>query len=143
MVVNQQGRPVEFLCTEPVTLSRAEEILYGATLRADLFGSRIVPALFAQLAEGVDVVLAEDQETLGAARDAGGAIGLVTTDEEGRAVVALQARAHLAPEANARLAQLAESIELDEPFDRVRLAMEEAHRVGQDPTSEEADAAKQ
>lgn len=41
LVLNTSGRPVEFHCTAPVRASRAQEILYGATLRPYLYGEQI------------------------------------------------------------------------------------------------------
>ena len=41
LAVSPQGRPLEFRCTTPVQPSRAQEILYGKTLRSYLFGEVI------------------------------------------------------------------------------------------------------
>jgi len=41
LVLNQRGRPVEFQCTAPVKPNRAQEILYGPTLRPFMYGERI------------------------------------------------------------------------------------------------------
>jgi hypothetical protein len=41
LVLNTTGRPLEFHCTAPVRPSRAQEILYGATLRPYLYGEQI------------------------------------------------------------------------------------------------------
>ena len=41
LVLNTAGRPLEFHCTAPVRPSRAQEILYGATLRPYLYGEQI------------------------------------------------------------------------------------------------------
>jgi hypothetical protein len=41
LVLNASGRPLEFHCTAPVRPSRAQEILYGATLQAYLHGEQI------------------------------------------------------------------------------------------------------
>ena len=45
LVLNAAGRPVEFHCTAPVQPSRAQEILYGPTLRPFLYGEQIAKAL--------------------------------------------------------------------------------------------------
>ena len=45
LVLNTAGRPVEFHCTAPVKPSRAQEILYGPTLRPFLYGEQIAKAL--------------------------------------------------------------------------------------------------
>ncbi len=45
LVLNMAGRPLEFHCTSPVRPNRAQEILYGPTLRPFLFGEQIGQAL--------------------------------------------------------------------------------------------------
>jgi hypothetical protein len=41
LVLNTAGRPLEFHCTAPVRPSRAQEILYGPTLKPFLYGEQI------------------------------------------------------------------------------------------------------
>lgn len=41
LLLNHLGRPVEFHCTTPVRANRAQEILYGATLEAFLYGEQV------------------------------------------------------------------------------------------------------
>ena len=41
LVLNAAARPLEFHCTTPVRANRAQEILYGPTLRPYLFGEQI------------------------------------------------------------------------------------------------------
>lgn len=45
LILNSKGRPVEFHCTAPVKPNRAQQILYGATLRPYLCGEQIGQAL--------------------------------------------------------------------------------------------------
>lgn len=45
LLLNTTGRPLEFYCTAPVRPNRAQEILYGATLRPYLYGEQIGVAL--------------------------------------------------------------------------------------------------
>ncbi len=45
LVLNPVGRPLEFHCTAPVRPNRAQEILYGPTLRPYLYGEQIGRAL--------------------------------------------------------------------------------------------------
>ncbi|MDO5580910.1 MAG: hypothetical protein Q4G69_07225 [Planctomycetia bacterium] len=47
LLLNRVGRPLEFHCTTPVVPNRAQEILYGNTLRSYLFGDQIAQALLA------------------------------------------------------------------------------------------------
>ena len=41
LVLNPAGRPLEFHCTVPVMPNRAQEILYGPTLKPFIYGERI------------------------------------------------------------------------------------------------------
>jgi hypothetical protein len=47
LVISPFGRPLEFHCTAPVLPSRAQRILYGATLESYLLAERIGDALLA------------------------------------------------------------------------------------------------
>ena len=49
LVLNLAGRPLEFHCTAPVKANRAQEILYGPTLKPYLYGEQIGGALLAKL----------------------------------------------------------------------------------------------
>jgi hypothetical protein len=48
LILNTNGRPLEFHCTAPVRPNRAQEILYGPTLEPFLFGEQIGQALAAK-----------------------------------------------------------------------------------------------
>ena len=41
LILNALGRPREFHCTEPIKPNRAQQILYGSTLRPFLYGDQI------------------------------------------------------------------------------------------------------
>ncbi|MBX9792137.1 MAG: hypothetical protein K2Y37_24700 [Pirellulales bacterium] len=45
LVLNTAGRPIEFHCTAPLKPNRAQEILYGPTLKPYLYGEQIGRAL--------------------------------------------------------------------------------------------------
>jgi hypothetical protein len=47
LVISPAGRPLEFHCTAPVFPSRAQRILYGATLASYLLGEQIAGSLLA------------------------------------------------------------------------------------------------
>ena len=48
LLVDPAGRPLEFHCTAPVKVSRAQQILYGATLQGHLHGRQIGATLIAE-----------------------------------------------------------------------------------------------
>ena len=41
LVLNETGRPLEFLCTTPIKRNRTQEIFYGKTFRPFLYGEQI------------------------------------------------------------------------------------------------------
>ncbi len=45
LIINDTAKPVEFHCTAPVRITPAQQILYGPTLRPVLFGEQIGRAL--------------------------------------------------------------------------------------------------
>jgi len=114
LIVCDRGRPLEFHCTEPVRTSRAQQILFGPTLRDYLCGEQIGGALLAKAKLPIGVLLTLDA----AAATAGHAAGIET--------LVLDAEATDAPP---RLATLAEVIDPAEPFGRVREAIREAQRL--------------
>jgi hypothetical protein len=50
LLLNTNGRPLEFHCTAPVKPNRAQEILYGPTLEPYLFGEQIGQTLISKSA---------------------------------------------------------------------------------------------
>src|SRR3972149_4170698 len=48
LILNTSGRPLEFHCTTPIKPNRAQEILYGPTLEAFLYGEQIGQTLLKQ-----------------------------------------------------------------------------------------------
>ncbi|MCA9102063.1 MAG: hypothetical protein R3C10_01495 [Pirellulales bacterium] len=64
LTLGPAGRPREFHCTLPVQPSRAQEILYGPTLRPYLCGEQIAAALLAKLATAPIAVLTDDADVL-------------------------------------------------------------------------------
>lgn len=141
LLVDLSGRPLEFHCTAPVRVTRAQEILYGATLQRQLHGEQIGRPLL-KAASLKPVAVLTDRESLLHARghaaspllvvggpnassstaaaddfDVGG-LSLQPHRDDIAAVGALRDRLQL----------LAEGIDLTEPFARIRSAIEEAQR---------------
>ena len=48
LILNRLGRPLEFHCTTPIRANRAQEILYGTTLDAFLYGEQIAQTLMSR-----------------------------------------------------------------------------------------------
>jgi hypothetical protein len=68
LILNTAGRPLEFHCTAPVRPSRAQEILYGATLKAYLYGEQIGQTLL-EKAKTTPLVVFTDTEPVLTVRD--------------------------------------------------------------------------
>jgi hypothetical protein len=151
LLLNARGRPLEFHCTAPVKPNRAQEILYGATLPAYLFGEVIGQTLIQQatrlapvictdrvellaLSDLIDqpVVAIDDQadSSIPAEDFPGGSSACRLTVGHHR--LSMPAR-HAAAVADVRTAlePLLERIDLNEPFDRIREALNEAQRGSQ------------
>jgi hypothetical protein len=138
LVVDALGRPLEFHCTAPVKVSRAQQILYGPTLQGHLHGRQVGGALLAEGKATPAVVLTDNDAMLhvrphtkfpvalvhrGAVEQAGA--GFLV----GEAVVSPHADdAARADELEARLMTLAAAVDLCEPFERIRAALDEAAR---------------
>jgi len=136
LILNSSGRPLEFHCTAPLKPSRAQEILYGPTLRPFLLGEQIGQTLLAK-AKVKPFLVCTDDEAMLAAREFSEvplvivhgdgstprsfALGRrqVTAGSEGDQDVALEkwTAAH------------ADGLDLLEPFTRIREALEEAQKT--------------
>jgi hypothetical protein len=68
LLLNAAGRPREFHCTAPVKPNRAQEILYGPTLRPYLYGEQIGQTLLTS-SKLTPVLVATDSEPMLAVRD--------------------------------------------------------------------------
>jgi hypothetical protein len=68
LLLNAAGRPLEFHCTAPVKPNRAQEILYGRTLRPFLYGEQIGQTLLAR-PKLTPVLVCTDSEPVLAARE--------------------------------------------------------------------------
>lgn len=138
LLIDPLGRPLEFHCTAPVKVLRAQQILYGPTLAGDLQGRQIGSALLAEGGCRPAVVLTDSEAMLhvrphtplsvalvrpaaGSGPAAAGDLifpGAVVTPPRGDGGVA------------APLELLAAAVELCEPFERIRAAIDEAQRHG-------------
>ncbi|ADB18694.1 hypothetical protein Psta_4041 [Pirellula staleyi DSM 6068] len=68
LLLNPVGRPLEFHCTSPVRPNRAQEILYGPTLKPFLYGEQIGGALLARTKLPPLLIVTDSEDAL-AARD--------------------------------------------------------------------------
>jgi len=68
LVLNLAGRPLEFHCTAPIKPNRAQQILYGPTLDAFLYGEQIGSTLLGH-AKTNPLVVCTDREPILSLRD--------------------------------------------------------------------------
>lgn len=144
LIVSSNGRPIEFHCTAPVSANRAQEIMYGKTyhgfLYSDQIGMALVdkakhqPTLFITdcsdvlpMTELMDapLVYAEPQ-SISSPFDGRGLAKIEIQDQQ---VYCANVRRDAIGPIEQSVAAFAERLPLDEPFERIRQALEEAHSV--------------
>jgi len=136
LLVDLHGRPLEFHCTTPVKVSRAQQILYGAALPAHLHGRQLGAALLAEGTVEPAVVLTDLEAMLHVRPHTPLPVALVAAADSGRPdAVALGGAAVVPPPTTPggdrwreALESLAAAVDLREPFERIRAAIEEAQR---------------
>jgi hypothetical protein len=155
LIVSHLGRPLEFHCTAPIRLSRAQQILYGATLWPYVFGEQIGARLVSEAKIRPIVLLVDHPATLCmrtrlgipivrpkldvapvASRDrlldlageaAVPASPFVVDDSAFEAAPGFESDCR---EAVAGLSRLAKCVDIVEPFTRIYQAIREAQRLG-------------
>lgn len=149
LVLSPLGRPLEFRCSTPVRPSRAQEILYGPTLREYLLAEVIGQALLAGSELPVLAILTDQHEILPlaslrsesvlcvspqrsdhAANNGGASDAAIEFD--GYAIEAYQGYKPAVDELRQMLGTLSTHIDLCEPFERVRAALTEAQLAPHD-----------
>ncbi len=139
LMLNAAGRPLEFHCTAPVKANRAQQILYGPTLRDYLY-EQIAPALLAKGKVAPVLVCTDSPSMLAAAEAADAPLVLIAADECKGDAVQFTLGKNLARLPLARAGgqaaieeqwrQLhAGELDLLEPFGRIREALEEAQQA--------------
>jgi len=151
LLLNAAARPLEFHCTAPVKPNRAQEILYGPTLEAFLYGEQIAATLLRQAKTGPVLVCTDLPPVLSARESVELPVTWVQAiDEESTCEPTTSPEAasterfdcgrfrFAVPRANADDRQTVEhcvqthlaEMDLCEPFDRIRQAIEEAQTAG-------------
>ncbi len=141
LLVDLSGRPLEFHCTAPVRVTRAQEILYGATLTRQLHGEQIGGPLLKAATIKPEAVLTDRESLLHARPHAPSPVVVVRPGSQaltaGEAGERLLGGFTVQPHSDdagqwerlrEQLTALTASIELVEPFERIQAAIEEAQR---------------
>jgi len=163
LVLSPQGRPLEFRGSTPVMASRAQEILYGPTLKAYLFADVIGQSLVAGAELGVEVILTDRLDMLALAQvrreevlyvealPSEGSPGCAAPESAWTSGISFETggcRVTAAPKSlrdeetlKRWIQPLVQHIYLAEPFERIRAAMAEAQLASQDAAEEGDDRA--
>ena len=157
LILNTSGRPLEFHCTAPVKPNRAQQILFGPTLESYLYGEQIGQTLLAKSSLDLLAVCTDVERALCVREYVSLPVALVLADEATAAATSTGATwpRRCGPSARARTLNefalgrnrlavpndrqtdrqsIAERLEglagfdLAEPFERIRAAVEEAHK---------------
>ena len=147
LLVDPLGRPLEFHCTAPVKVSRAQQILFGATLQSHLHGQQIGGTLLAEGTVTPEVVLTDLEPMLHVRSHTKLPVALVRLASSSTLAATSGTmlgtccftigNASVSPHATdlsregdlrERLEELAAAVDLCEPFERIRAAIDEAQR---------------
>ena len=143
LILNVSGRPLEFHCTAPLKPSRAQEILYGPTLRPFLYGEQIGQTLLAK-SKVKPFLVCTDVEAMLAAREFSEvplllvqSTGNESAADVGKSFALGRRRVVAAPtHPNDQTVALekwstshTDALDLLEPFTRIREALEEAQKT--------------
>jgi hypothetical protein len=141
LVLNAGGRPLEFHCTAPVKPNRAQEILYGRTLRPYLCGEQIGQALVARAKTEVLLLFTDDPAAASVREFTTAPVVLISArsgETPGSSYLSLELGAHQAALENRYTSdqpavlrcwkEHGHSLDLAEPFGRIREALEEAQK---------------
>jgi hypothetical protein len=151
LLISGSGRPLEFHCTAPVRPNRAQQLLYGPTLRPYLLGEQIGGTLVREAAISPQLILTDQDAVLAlrsqievpivfvgaAAEEVSASIDAGDSPVGGRWFQHRGNSCELAAgyEAEAELVvrlltELSQKVELMEPFGRIHDAIREAQRIG-------------
>ncbi len=141
LILNLGGRPLEFHCTAPVRANRAQQILYGVSLKPFLYGELIGQALVERGSKVPTVVCADQLELLPlqawlsvpvvhvASEQVQASTGSAPLYPTVLGDYSLSTQSAMIPPAIVEdLGLFMETIALCEPFGRIRAAIEEARR---------------
>lgn len=144
LVVSQIGRPVEFHCTAPVGPNRAQEIMYGQTYQGFLFSDQIGMALVDKTRQQPDIFVTDCAEMLPITELMDGSLvlaetggqeppfdgrGLSSFTVDDQPIYCVNSKGDQIDSIRQCIESFSRKLPLDEPFERIRKAIEEAHSV--------------
>ena len=135
LILTVGGRPVEFHCTAPVVANRAQQILYGATLKQFLICDQIGNALLNEARVKLDIVVTDQVELCELSSSFDFPFAFTSCDDEKPAEIGVtreldgdsfQILGSGVEHAEALLRLFTETLPLLEPFERIYQAIGEA-----------------
>lgn len=142
LVVSPQGRPIEFHCTPPVSENRTQKILYGQTYQGFLYCDQIASAIFEKSKARPQLLITDRCELLALTNTIDTPVVMLCSDDQtenrvagfdvgGERVISQISDAQLLSSVKSACDEFTQSLPLVEPFERIRLAIEEAQAVSQ------------
>ena len=132
-----QTRPYEFRVTSPIKPTQVQQILYGASLKDYVYGELICAPLVKATKEKLSMVLVKEQYILAMRPLVSVPVILISYDgkQMGDSIkpVSLSSHKNFQNElsfAQTIIAPIMQNHDLIEPFERLRLALNEVHRMG-------------
>ncbi len=144
LVLSPQGRPIEFHCTAPVAENKTQKILYGQTYQGFLFCDQIGSALVEKSRSKPELLITDRHELMPLGKLSSTPVvklcqqieanappiqdtnGFEINGEQVETDISDLQQAHWAEEACRAFAR---SLPLVEPFERIKLAIDEAGAV--------------
>lgn len=145
LIVSQIGRPIEFHCSAPVVTNRAQKILYGKTYDNYLYCEQIGLSLIDKAKTKPSIFIADSVQLLGLEKLIGEMIVVLENEtnsfDETSELTAIPLETHgrqiwCPTRASQNLPMLRKicgsfttSLPMDEPFERIQKAIDEAQAV--------------
>lgn len=142
LVTDADTKPLEFRVTAPIKTTNFQKTLYGDVLLEHILVELISVPLISAINEEIDLILVRDGLFLGANNKQGTRVVRISKEDENRSGKSAEAfslngskiyvetskkyEGEL-PEIKDKLNAIAESRNLIEPFDRLRIACEQVH----------------
>lgn len=140
LVVSPRGRPIEFHCTPPVSENRTQKILYGQTYPGFFFCDQIASSIFEKSKARPQLLVTDRFELLALDKIADTPVVMLCSPEQeesriasfdvgGEKVITQIEDARQLSSVKSACDDFSKSLPLVEPFERIRLAIEEAQAV--------------
>jgi len=132
-----ETRPYEFRITSPIRPTQLQQMLYGTSLKDYVYGELICAPLIKATKEKISFVLTKERYILEVRPLVSVPIVLMSYDDQaagnGLKPISLQVHKDYSTElthAQTAITPITQKLDLMEPFERLKLALNEVHRLG-------------